>query len=374
MGDAGRVSVKSILKAAQAKDAGQFSVGGIKYPTMTTGKISNKVKEAPAEVRESSPKEIIALIKVIDTLKKDIELVRQEGELKAKQAHERGVAEGKAQGYEEGKRESSGEYHSQLNTLKSNLANVFAVLSQEKNFFFAEAEQGAVKIASAIALKFVQHLSQTSIDVITHSVKKGIQALGNETSLLVKVNPDDFDAVEDDVQFWKPVQSKLKDIQVVEDARITRGGCLLETESGTVDVSVNMVVEGIEDTLNVSLQHFGLADTKMSDEAKKLHDRNIEQTLGSVEDETSKEEHAGKIDSAMQHAYEQLEVDDAQESDAAELGAQDTEAVNAENNTGVTEESTSEPNDSSGGDLENKIDNQAPTEEQNSEDTEGEVE
>ncbi|MGL1900934.1 MAG: FliH/SctL family protein [Fibrobacterales bacterium] len=360
MDESGKVSVKSILKAAQAKDAGHFSVGGMKYPTMTTGKVGNKVKEPPAEVRESSPKEIIALIKTIDTLKKEIDSVRQEGELKAKQAHERGVAEGKALGYEEGKRESSGEYHSQLNTLKGNLANVFAVLSQEKNFFFAEAEQGAVKIASAIALKFVQHLSQTSVDVITRSVKKGIQALGNETSLVVKVNPEDFDAVEDDVQFWKPVQSKLKDIQVFEDVRITRGGCLLETESGTVDVSVNMVIEGIEDTLNVSLQHFGLADTKMSDEAKALHDRNVEQTLESIEDETSKEEHAGKVDSAMQHAYEQLEVDDASE-------LADT----------LSDESTTPghgPDDSMPVDDENKLENELPIDEPPLTDTEGEVE
>ncbi len=304
MGNEAKVSVKSILKAASAKDTGQFSVGGIKYPTMSTGKMGKVQETTATETRASSPKEIIALIKTIDRLKKDIENVKTDAETKAKQAHERGVAEGKALGYDEGKRESSGEYHSQLNILKSNLANVFAVLSQEKNFFFAEAEQGAVRIASSIALKFVEHLSKDSVDVITHSVKKGIEALGNETSLIVKVNPDDYDAVEDDVQFWKPVQSALKDIKVVEDSRIMRGGCLLETESGTVDVAVNMVIEGIEETLNMSLKHFGLADTKMSDEAQEMHDKNLEQT----KDEVSLEEHTGKVDSAMQQAYDQLEV------------------------------------------------------------------
>jgi len=307
MSDESKVSVKSILKAATARDVGEFSVGGIKYPTMSTTskRDTQQSVSVVSQPKEASPKEIIALVKTIDRLKKEVESVRKEGEGKAQQARGQGIAEGRAQGLAEGKREASVEYHSQLNSLKGNLANVFAVLSQEKNFFFAEAEQGAVRIASSIALKFIEHLTENSKEVITHSVKKGIQALGNETNLIVKVNPDDFDAVEDDVEFWKPVQSSLKDIKVVEDARISRGGCLLETESGTVDVSVDMVIKGIEETLNMSLKHFGLADTKMSDEAKELHERNLEQT----QLETTMEEHVGKVDSAMQHAYDQLEVE-----------------------------------------------------------------
>jgi flagellar biosynthesis/type III secretory pathway protein FliH len=42
-------------------------------------------------------------------------------------------------------------------------------------------------------------------------------------------------------------------MELVADARIERGGCLLETESGMVDVRLSTVVEQVKESLTAEM-------------------------------------------------------------------------------------------------------------------------
>jgi len=65
----------------------------------------------------------------------------------------------------------------------------------------------------------------------------------------LKVHPADFHTVEENRPFWLPVDAGIKDIRIVPDNRIAKGGCLVECDSTSVEVHAEELAKRIEEEL-----------------------------------------------------------------------------------------------------------------------------
>lgn len=84
---------------------------------------------------------------------------------------------------------------------------------------------------------------------VTSVVRNALAVTRNESKVTVRVHPDDLDTVQqrmDDIM--KPYPG-IKYIDVVSDSRLDRDGCILETEVGVVDASLDVQLATIQTSL-----------------------------------------------------------------------------------------------------------------------------
>ena len=71
--------------------------------------------------------------------------------------------------------------------------------------------------------------------------------------MIFHVHPDDASQFDDKEQYIP--EEYLGVIEIVTDENITRGGCLLETNSGTIDSTIEARVAELDKSIQNGLEH-----------------------------------------------------------------------------------------------------------------------
>lgn len=151
----------------------------------------------------------------------------------ARALHEKIVAEAheiyesqKASGYEEGLEEGRMEH----------AAKVFEVASKSLDFF-EKLEHSVVKIVTDALERVVGELDQD--DLILRVVKSGLAIARNERRVVVRVCPEQHEAVEAATSELLRHFAGIRLLDVVSDSRLKHGDCLVESEMGVVDAGLD---------------------------------------------------------------------------------------------------------------------------------------
>jgi type III secretion protein L len=111
------------------------------------------------------------------------------------------------------------------------------------------AEPEIVKLALKVAEKIVGAELATSDETILRIVSKAVEQLRQSKELVVHANPEDIEVLRREKRKLLEYIGRLKDIAFREDPTVARGGCVIETESGTVDAQLATQIELLERAL-----------------------------------------------------------------------------------------------------------------------------
>lgn len=120
------------------------------------------------------------------------------------------------------------------------------------------------------AVDYFSNLEGQTIQLVTHAIRKVIGEMGNrdrivavvqhalevarsQTKATVRVCVDDVEAVQQRLDEIMRPYPNIQFIDVVADSRLTAGGCILETDVGVVDASIDVQLAAIEKSLAKSL-------------------------------------------------------------------------------------------------------------------------
>lgn len=143
----------------------------------------------------------------------------------SEEARELGYQEGLARGREEARVLGLAEWQGQLEALRAE-AEAF-VASREA--LLAEAEPDLVRLSLMIASKILTREPKDA-NLIRGMVQTAIARLNGETVVRVRLNPQDAG------KLHNPLQGPPK-FEVVADAEVGCGGCVVETQTGRVDAT-----------------------------------------------------------------------------------------------------------------------------------------
>jgi len=203
----------------------------------------------PGRTRREDPTEehkLLAGLKVMaEKLKKENEtlrsLVRSESESAAKKGYEKGVREGFDKGFQKGKQEGKGE----IAMVKGETVKVLEKFEKERKVFFHEAERKVLELAMLSAEAVIGKTIDNSDEAVINVVKKGISEIASSDTVTLKVNPANLETVESGKDFWHSVSSSLKDVKIVPDTRVDKGGCIVESSGGTVDARIETQIKSL---------------------------------------------------------------------------------------------------------------------------------
>jgi flagellar assembly protein FliH len=153
----------------------------------------------------------------------------------AQKAYEKGLAEGKAAARAESEKAAA--------ELRGQISDALRAFSKDRANYFGRVEPEVVRLALSIARKILHRESRIDPLVLTGVVHVALQKLNGDTRITLRAHHDE-------VRFWNDYFKQSEDIfptvTVAADPSLSHGHCVLETDFGTTEISLDMQLKEIE--------------------------------------------------------------------------------------------------------------------------------
>ncbi|KHE94203.1 MAG: hypothetical protein K8F52_01055 [Candidatus Scalindua rubra] len=139
--------------------------------------------------------------------------------------------------YQKGWNEALEKNREDVKFISQSMNKVIEDLKQERDDFWSKCENGIIKLTFAIAKKAVyEDISQSNSRIIERVVRAAIDRVKEKNILRVYVNPDDAERLK--AMEISGSSNAGKTYEIVNDEKISRGGCKVITDCGGVDAMV----------------------------------------------------------------------------------------------------------------------------------------
>lgn len=109
-----------------------------------------------------------------------------------------------------------------------------------------DSEEAVIRLSCRIAHRIIGEAVEVNSEAIVEVVKNALRHLTDKQKLIIRVNPLDADVIKKHEPEWMMAAGAGTAVKVQEDARIKRGGCLIEGESGNVEAQIDRQIEVVE--------------------------------------------------------------------------------------------------------------------------------
>lgn len=157
-----------------------------------------------------------------------------------KKAYEEGKEKGYREGFEKGMKEAEDKIKSLIEEYKKSLSS----LNSLREKIYEEAQSEMILIVKEALKKIVAAEIKSSEEFILNVIKETIKNVVETKKIVIKVSPEDYRYLTENRD---KVDSSLsgKEIELVEDPAITRGGCIIQTDMGEIDSTVETKLEEV---------------------------------------------------------------------------------------------------------------------------------
>lgn len=160
---------------------------------------------------------------------------------------------GRRQGLEEA-RERFGAAGERLDTAGDALGQALEELSQLRSRLLQGSRSDMLRLVLAIARQVIGVEVSVNREVILSTIDRALQAAVRSDAYQVRVHPDDLLAASERKPLFLASINTLKNITFEADPSITRGGCLVESELGEVDATVEHQLAELRRVLQSELE------------------------------------------------------------------------------------------------------------------------
>lgn len=204
---------------------------------------------APSGRPAPGPKKRIIEREVVGATKEAAEIRRRaedEARRIIEEAHEQAY-ETRQHGFEEGKQEALAQYTQQISQ---------ALLQVQKMADDMEPEY------VALITDCVQHVLnielRTNPEAIIGVVRKALEDARQQREIIVRVHPADAEALEKNKNRLLEILARANNVEVRADASVSRGGCVVVTELGSIDASLERQLEALGQAIEAEYHEAGL--------------------------------------------------------------------------------------------------------------------
>ena len=196
--------------------------------------------DVPATLQSSELRQVSAT--ELGHAQDEIELMLRQARMKAaeieKEAYEKGFSEGERAGRETGEKMVEAVLKQYTQTLEE--------LKGLRRSLLTGSEREVVRLSLEVAKKVVKREVCVDEELILALVRVALSRLADQSVMTVRVHPKDCQSILHFRESPGHRDSWHDGIKLVEDPLITRGGCLIETDSGVIDARVEEQFREIE--------------------------------------------------------------------------------------------------------------------------------
>ncbi|MCL2026105.1 MAG: flagellar assembly protein FliH [Leptospirales bacterium] len=175
----------------------------------------------------------------------EAEKIIKEAELKASEieheAYKRGHELGRDEGYKDGQ--------SEVMRLIDRLATVLAKAVDVRDEIIHSSEKLMTDMILMISRKVIKDEIVERREVVINNIKESIKRIKDRDRIDIRVNFADLDMTTAHKDEIIKMMETIKKINIYEDSRVERGGCIIETDIGAVDARISTQLDIIEEAI-----------------------------------------------------------------------------------------------------------------------------
>lgn len=161
---------------------------------------------------------------------------------------EKAYAKAKQEGYLAGLEAAKEKGQKDLNAALKQITDLLHSLKDIHEVLFQEIENSAVEVVFEAVAKIIGH---AAIDkkMAYNITREAIEQVKNRDKIIIRVSTQDYEMINAALHQADNAELLKKNLTVVADNLVQLGGCLIETEAGSIDARLEIQLQRLKDTL-----------------------------------------------------------------------------------------------------------------------------
>ncbi len=147
-----------------------------------------------------------------------------------KDGYNDGFKKGQEAGFKEGNLEAQ--------RLTDRLHTIIERMMDKRQEILAETEQQIVDLVLLMTRKIVKVISENQRNIVVSNVIQALRKVKGRGEVIIRVNLNDVAMTTQHIKDFLAQAENVKNITVVEDSTVDRGGCVIETDFGAIDAKI----------------------------------------------------------------------------------------------------------------------------------------
>ena len=182
---------------------------------------------------------------------------RSEAEAIRRAAHEEGFRAGFEAGQQAGRQQGLQEVNARLEAVIRRLQEAAEEAVRRRDRALAQAEEDVVKLALAVAERVVRREVAAGPEVTAAVVRSVLEEMPAASAgrVVVRLHPDEHRLLADAWTAGRPGGTGPVELEWVADPGVEPGGCVIETEMGTIDAGLETRLRELAVSLLDAVRH-----------------------------------------------------------------------------------------------------------------------
>ena len=209
----------------------------------------------------------------------------EKAKTKAFQVREEARKLGYDEGYQEGFKKGEVYSNQEFKPLFKAFDDHVRELSGFRKKMYFKLEQEMIGLVVALAKKVIRHELSVREDSIQAMIRLAVESVLDKENMNIKVHPADKDFAESFQPELHQLFNEIKNITFEANPALDRGGCMIETNFGTIDARLEHLDDQIDKILTLTPVAFDSEQTKFPAPDTDATTSEIEETSESAEEE-----------------------------------------------------------------------------------------
>lgn len=187
-----------------------------------------------------------------DAEKKAAEIIKnaqeQAADIVAKaKAEQDGLREAsRKEGYDNGHEEGYKAGNDEVERLVDRMHKILEAVMSRREDILNETEQQIVELVILMTRKVVKIISENQKSVVMANVLQALKKVKGRGDVTIRVNLGDVKLTTEHIQDFIRQVENVKNITVLEDSSVEKGGCVVETDFGAIDARISSQLTELE--------------------------------------------------------------------------------------------------------------------------------
>jgi flagellar assembly protein FliH len=192
-----------------------------------------------AVLKEQSQKEAQEILsKANEEAKQIVENAKAQESSVFEKARDDGLREGRKEGFDQGAEEAE--------RLVERIHKMIDGIQAKRQDILDGTEQQIVNLVILISRKVVKIMSESQKSVIMSNVLQALKKVKGTGEVTLRVNLADAKLTTEHTKDFIHQVESIKNISVVEDSSVEKGGCIVETDFGAIDARISSQLAELE--------------------------------------------------------------------------------------------------------------------------------
>jgi len=205
----------------------------------------NLIQESKEKAKREEEAARLNAEQIVERAKLEVERMVREAEMRVAEieheAYQKGYEAGREVGFKKGQAE--------VRRLIDRLGTIVGQAIDVREDIIAASEKQMVSMILMIARKVIKDEVVERKEVVLNNIREALKRIKDRDRVDIRVNFADLELTTAHKDELIKMMETLRKVNIYEDSRIDRGGCIIETDVGSIDARISTQIKEIEEAI-----------------------------------------------------------------------------------------------------------------------------